>query len=85
MALGVFFARDCINEVPNILYPESYAERILEKLEETKNEKSTKEYHLGKIRESNGEYVAQLKKESEKLVLFQERINQAKNEGCQFD
>ena len=33
MALGVFFARNCINEVPNILYPESYAERILEKLE----------------------------------------------------
>jgi leucyl aminopeptidase len=33
LALGVFFARDCINEVPNVLYPESYAERILEKLE----------------------------------------------------
>lgn len=33
LALGVFFARDCTNEVPNILYPESYAEKILEKLE----------------------------------------------------
>jgi leucyl aminopeptidase len=33
LALGVFFARDCINEVPNILYPESYAERIMDKLE----------------------------------------------------
>jgi len=33
LAMGVFFARDCINEVPNILYPESYAEKIIEKLE----------------------------------------------------
>jgi leucyl aminopeptidase len=33
IALGVFFARDCTNEVPNVLYPESYAEKIAEKLE----------------------------------------------------
>jgi leucyl aminopeptidase len=33
LALGVFFARDCVSEVPNVLYPESYAERIVEKLE----------------------------------------------------
>ncbi len=33
VALGVFFARDCVSEVPNILYPESYAEKIMEKLE----------------------------------------------------
>jgi len=33
IALGVFFARDCVNEVPNILYPESYAEIIVNKLE----------------------------------------------------
>lgn len=33
IAFGVFFARDCISEAPNVLYPESYAERIVEKLE----------------------------------------------------
>lgn len=33
IANAVFFARDCVNEAPNILYPESYAERIVEKLE----------------------------------------------------
>ena len=33
IALGVFFARDCVNEVPNVLYPESYAERIIDNLE----------------------------------------------------
>lgn len=33
VARGVFFARDCVSEVPNVLYPESYAERIVEKLE----------------------------------------------------
>lgn len=33
IASGVFFARDCINEPPNILYPESYAEIIIQKLE----------------------------------------------------
>lgn len=31
--LGIFFARDLINEPANILYPESYAEKILEILE----------------------------------------------------
>lgn len=33
VALGVFFARDLISELPNILYPESYAERVVENLE----------------------------------------------------
>ncbi|MDG1437031.1 MAG: leucyl aminopeptidase [Rickettsiaceae bacterium] len=33
IAMGVYFARDLVSEVPNILYPESYAERIVEKLE----------------------------------------------------
>lgn len=33
IVLGVFFARDCTNEVPNVLYPESYAKKIVEKLE----------------------------------------------------
>ncbi len=32
IASGVFFARDCISEGGNILYPESYANRIIEKL-----------------------------------------------------
>lgn len=31
--LGVFFARDCISEPPNILYPDSYAEKIIQALE----------------------------------------------------
>ena len=31
--MGVFFARDLVSEVPNVLYPESYAEQIVEKLE----------------------------------------------------
>ena len=31
--LGVFFARDCINEPPNIIYPDSYAEKIIQALE----------------------------------------------------
>lgn len=30
---GVFFARDCVSEPPNILYPESYAEKIVQSLE----------------------------------------------------
>jgi leucyl aminopeptidase len=29
----VYFARDLVSEAPNILYPESYAEQIIEKLE----------------------------------------------------
>lgn len=29
---GVFFARDCVSEVPNVLYPESYARKIEEEL-----------------------------------------------------
>lgn len=33
VATGVFFARDLVSEVPNILYPESYAEQIVGKLE----------------------------------------------------
>jgi len=33
IAMGVYFARDLVSEAPNILYPESYAERIVEKLE----------------------------------------------------
>jgi leucyl aminopeptidase len=33
IAMGVFFARDLVSEVPNVLYPESYAEQIVEKLE----------------------------------------------------
>lgn len=33
VAEGVFFARDCISEPPNVLYPESYAEIIAQKLE----------------------------------------------------
>ncbi|MDP4709099.1 MAG: leucyl aminopeptidase [Rickettsiaceae bacterium] len=33
IAMGVYFARDLVSEVPNILYPESYAEQIVEKLE----------------------------------------------------
>jgi leucyl aminopeptidase len=32
MAQGVFFARDLVNEPPNVLYPESYAEIVKEKL-----------------------------------------------------
>ena len=32
IAMGVYFARDLVSEVPNILYPESYAEQIVEKL-----------------------------------------------------
>ncbi|MAH04446.1 MAG: leucyl aminopeptidase [Alphaproteobacteria bacterium] len=32
MAQGVFFARDLVNEPPNVLYPESYAEMVKEKL-----------------------------------------------------
>lgn len=31
MAQGVFFARDLVNEPPNVLYPESYAEMVKEK------------------------------------------------------
>lgn len=33
IAMGVHFARNLISEVPNILYPETYAEKIVEKLE----------------------------------------------------
>jgi leucyl aminopeptidase len=33
VATAVFFARDCVSEVPNVLYPESYAERIVDALE----------------------------------------------------
>lgn len=33
VVMGVFLARDCISEPPNILYPESYAEIILDALE----------------------------------------------------
>jgi len=33
IAMGVYFARDLVSEAPNILYPESYAEQIAEKLE----------------------------------------------------
>jgi leucyl aminopeptidase len=33
IAMAVFFARDCVSEVPNILYPESYAERIVDALD----------------------------------------------------
>lgn len=33
VATGVFFARDLVSEVPNVLYPESYAEQIVGKLE----------------------------------------------------
>jgi leucyl aminopeptidase len=33
IAMGVWFARDLVSEAPNVLYPESYAENILEKLE----------------------------------------------------
>lgn len=33
IANGVFFARDLVTEVPNVLYPEHYAEQIVEKLE----------------------------------------------------
>jgi leucyl aminopeptidase len=33
LALAVYFARDLVSEVPNILYPESYAQQIMEKLE----------------------------------------------------
>lgn len=33
VAMAVYFARDLVSEVPNILYPESYAEQIVEKLE----------------------------------------------------
>jgi leucyl aminopeptidase len=33
IAMGVYFARDLVSEAPNILYPESYAEQIIEKLE----------------------------------------------------
>lgn len=33
VAMGVYFARDLVSEAPNILYPESYAEQIVDKLE----------------------------------------------------
>ncbi len=33
VAMAVYFARNLVSEVPNILYPESYAEQIMEKLE----------------------------------------------------
>lgn len=33
IAMGVFFARDLVSEVPNILYPDQYAAQIVEKLE----------------------------------------------------
>lgn len=33
IAMGVYFARDLVSEAPNVLYPESYAEQIVEKLE----------------------------------------------------
>lgn len=33
LAMAVFFTRDLISEAPNVLYPESYAEKIVEKLE----------------------------------------------------
>ena len=33
VAMGVYFARDLVSEVPNVLYPESYAEQIVQKLE----------------------------------------------------
>lgn len=33
IADAVFFARDCVSEVPNVLYPESYAQRILDALD----------------------------------------------------
>lgn len=32
-AMGVYFARDLVSEAPNVLYPESYAEQIVDKLE----------------------------------------------------
>ncbi len=33
VAMGVYFARDLVSEAPNVLYPESYAHQIIEKLE----------------------------------------------------
>ena len=33
IAMGVYFARDLVSEVPNVLYPESYASQIVDKLE----------------------------------------------------
>ncbi|PCJ25241.1 MAG: leucyl aminopeptidase [Rickettsiales bacterium] len=33
IAMGVYFARDLVTEVPNVLYPESYAEQIATRLE----------------------------------------------------
>ncbi len=33
VAMAVYFARDLVSEVPNVLYPESYAEQIINKLE----------------------------------------------------
>ena len=33
VVMGVYFARDLVSEAPNILYPESYAEQIVGKLE----------------------------------------------------
>ena len=33
IAMGVYFARDLVSEVPNVLCPESYAEQIVQKLE----------------------------------------------------
>lgn len=33
VAMGVYFARDLVSEAPNVLYPESYTEQIVDKLE----------------------------------------------------
>ncbi len=33
VVIGVYFARDLVSEPPNVLYPESYAEQIVDKLE----------------------------------------------------
>lgn len=33
VAMGVYFARDLVSEVPNVLYPKSYAEQIVQNLE----------------------------------------------------
>jgi leucyl aminopeptidase len=32
IAMGVYFARDLVSEVPNVLYPENYAHKIIEEL-----------------------------------------------------
>ena len=55
IAMGVFFARDLVSEVPNILYPESYAAQIVEKLEpigvdvEVFGEREMREFGMGAL------------------------------------